>query len=308
MNRRSPQFPPSQYPQSMPLEKAAIQAEEPIPLPVLILFWVSAAGLIDAAIYEYLKAAYFLFFSHELPRGVNWLNIIFLPVGIGLIKRSPDSRSCFQSLLALILILFLAMVGFELFGSEAVDMDRGPTGWFLVTGISVWSIVLLWCFNRYESYFSNPVLTPEARKNETALVWFVVISAILSNLAMVSKEYGHEKEFDEIFAVNLEFYPVNAESGELIERAIFDAPFPASGLISQSASFSENDGLETIRWKTSGIAKAPFTVGFSAPGYINNKLTVTREMAESGESEVAVKLRPVAELVPKHDKKRKPKQ
>ncbi|MDF1739931.1 MAG: hypothetical protein P1U86_12290 [Verrucomicrobiales bacterium] len=288
--------------------KNASSAGEPIPLPVLILFWVSAAGLIEGAIYEYLRAAFFLFFSHELPHGVNWLNIIFLPVGIGLIKRNPDSRSCFQSLLSLLLIAFLAMAGFQLFGSDETGMDGGWAGWAMLVGATIWIIVLLWCFKRYGNYFSIPVLTPEARKNETALVWFIVISAFLSSLVLISEEYDHEKEFDRIFAVNLEFHPVDSESGAPVEGAIFDAPFPASGLISQSASFSKKDGVETIRWKTSGIAREPFTVGFSAPGYIDNELTVTKEIAESGESEIAVKLRPVAELVPKHDKKPEPKQ
>lgn len=267
-------------------------SEKQIPLPALVLFWVTAAALIDAAIYEYLRAGWYLIFEREFPDEVGWLNLAFLPFGIGLIKRKPDSKSCIQTLLFLWLILVIFITVSEIIESGSTSMEEnGWLGWLLVAAISIWSIVLLWCFKRYENYFNIPELTPEMRRNEKAIVSLIIISSALNSLSLIASEYEHEKQLDGIFAVHLDFHVIDSESKQPIKNSIFELEHTDAQHLSQRYSSLEKDGVEFNRWGLSGFTKEPFKVTFSADGYESTELTVTSEFAEANKSERPIQLK-----------------
>ena len=282
-------------------KKTTAPAEETVSLPVLILFWLSAAALIDTALYEYLRAAWYLTLDHELPSQVGWLGIVFFPIGIGLIKRSPDSRSCFQTVIVL-LILFLVMIGFELFDFGSTSIVDDAPGWGWIAGISIWGIAVLWYFKHYENYFNNPVLTHSEHRNETALIWFIIISATLSNLTMISSEYEHKKTVDSLFSVELDFYAVDSESDQFINNCSvnFERTNAQRNLSEHYSSF-EKDGVRFPIWRISGFTGEPFKIEFSADDYETNEFTVTRESASSREDKIPIPPKPIPTEKPEDD-------
>ena len=284
----------------MPLEKADIRPERPIPLPVHILFWVTAAFIIDGALYELLRSSWYLVADHKLPDEVNFLNMAFWPLGIGLIKRTPDSRSCTQTLFVLILLLLIAITGAELFDFGSTSFENyGWLMWALVIVFALWIVAVLWCFRRYETYFNNPELTPEAKRNEKAVVSLIIISGVISNLTLVASEYEHEKRIDGIFAVHLDFYAIDSETKQPIKDYLFNFDRTDSQHLSRRAGYREKEGDNLLQQGLSGFSEAPFKITFSAEGYLDNEVTVTKEFVKSARELIAIQLQPADKNAPK---------
>ncbi len=280
-------------------EEAAIRTDKQIPLPVHILFWVTAAFLIDGAIYEIVRAGWYLVLDHKLADNLNFLNIAFLPLGIGLIKRSPDSRSCVQTLFVLILLLFFAIAGAGIFDFGSTGFESyGRMMWALVIVFALWIIAVLWCFRRYETYFNDPELTPEARRNEKALVWLIIISGVISNLTMVASDYEFEKRLDGIFAVHLDFYAIDSETKQPIKNYLFDFDVTDSQHLSHRAGYREKEGGNFLQRGLSGFSEEPFKITFSAEGYLDYEVTVTKKFVESARELIAIQLEPADKAAP----------